>query len=154
MRLNRVYEYCNVEIGGSLPERIKIEFTEVCAFDIRCDDGADGAELLDGMIKFCRRFLGMRQRHRSEHGKSAVVCCAEIGQVLIQEAMPLLCLRPRQPIGKDVGPGREHLPVNSLPRHGIKPLGDRLDQLGKKRPDLEAVVEMKGAGTGSRMPND
>jgi hypothetical protein len=153
LRLHGVNENRDVKIHRGLPENIEVELAEVCAFDVGGDDRADRAELLDGVVQFGGGILGMRKRHGSEHRKSPAIRIAERGKMLIKVSMPRLRLAARQAMPKDIGLHRQYLSVDALFCHRGKTIVDRLDQLRKKRPHPEPIVEMQTAGAGWWMAN-
>jgi len=142
--LNRMNEYGDVEIDRGLPERIEVELAEIDPLDIGGDDGADGAESIHRMGQFGRRFLRVGKRHRRKHGESLRLGLTKLSHVLVHVTMPSDGPFARQAMRENIGPHRQHLPVDALLIHSLATRFNGLDQPLEERADLETIVEVQG----------
>ena len=135
----------SIEADGGLPELVDIKLAEIDPFDVRGDDKAGGAKLLDSELGLACRCGGIRQRHRCEQREPSRMAVAKLRQRFVHQPMPARRDPTRQAVGEDVWPHREQLAAHALRRHSVEPLVHRLDQLCEKRADLQAIVEMQRA---------
>ena len=126
-----------------MPELVQPQLARIDALDVGSDDEAGGAQLFHRKLGLARRHGGVRQRHRRKQREPLGMSLAEVREGAVEQPVPARRNGARQPIGKNVGPHREHLAGDALRRHPVDALLDGLDELGKERPHLQSIVEME-----------
>src|SRR5262249_39374054 len=118
------------------------QLAEIDVLDVGGDDHAARPDR-HRTFSFLRRGLCSRERNRGDPGETIRIVHAPGRQRVVEHAMPGDARVGGKAIAEYIWPGADDLSVDTLRVQPSAPLGDGLDQARKKRPYLEAVIEMQ-----------
>jgi len=127
------------------PEWIERQLAEIRSLHIGRHHHADRADV-GGPDKFRRGVIRLRQRHRGDEAEPGGVRAAPRRQCVVERPMPGDPSLGREAVAVNVGPRRHELIIDVFLVEPRGALRDGLDQFGKERAHLEAIVEVQRRG--------